>query len=179
MATLLKHWRKQAKLRWFLPAICLALLCASSVHGQAVTQALPGPQATDTIRVTNTIVLDPDTVVVVERIVGFYPVGDTITVDETDTLVVALALPNSAGTPTPFVVVIREKPPPPISWPWWIVALLVLLLILETYMLWRIWHYIPRLLKYRDRKAWSKIYRLVKEMPASLARNSRVMSVSI
>ena len=111
MATPLKHWRKQAKLRWLLPAICLALPCASSVQGQAVTRALPGPQA-ETILVPNPIVVNPDTVVVVEKIVGFYPVGDRISVDETDTLVVALALPDSAGTPTPFVVVIREKPPP-------------------------------------------------------------------
>ncbi len=164
MATPLKYWRKQAKLRWLLLAICLALPCASSVQGQAVTRAVSRPQR-DTV-----VVSRRDTVVVVERIVGFYSEGGTIKVDETDTLVVEMVLQDSMRTSTPFVVVIREKPPPPISWPWWIVALLALLLMMETYMLWRIWHYIPLLLKYRDQKAWSKIYRLVKKMPASLAK---------
>ena len=253
MATPLIDGRKQAILRWFLPAIGLTLLCASPARGQAQTRALPvcrlaaspqavqqgtrvtfratpqvdgaqyrfdfgdpgGPVLSDeatvvrdfdepgTIQASVEVVKDgnplctaravrlivsrtpappdtpeqrttPDTlvtVITVERIpeVNVGGDGDTLSLSIGDSLVVAVPeLGVTVRRPAdPYKVILREPPP---LWPWWIVLLLALLLLLETYLLWRVWHYIPLLLRYRDRKQWSKMYNLIKEMPASLAK---------
>ena len=182
MASLLKDRPEAVNLRWFLPALCLTLAWASAVRGQAVTRALPSPpqSPSDTVFVNDTLfVVDPDTVIVAERVVDFSPRGDTLAM-EADTFVVEMGIkPDSTEqrASSPFIVMIRERPPPP-TWPWWILLLLALLLLIllmvMTYMYWRARHYIPLLLKYIDQKAWLKVYKLVEEMPVSLARQPLV-----